>query len=75
MKTWTVFDITQPILSEKAEQKIEANTAREAIEMLFDIPEGYKIQQTKSNSARFVVFNSESRQIRKRLFNLRKEII
>lgn len=64
-----VFDITKPVLSDEAEQEVEAKTMTQAIEKLVELaPEQY-IRRVKYGG-RFVVYNPDARRIVKHTFDI-----
>lgn len=64
-----VFDITKPVLSDEAEQDVEAKTMAQAVEKLIGLaPEQY-IRQVK-HGGRFVVYNPDARRIVKYTFDI-----
>lgn len=64
-----VFDITKPLLSDEAEQDVEARTMAEAVEQLATLAEGQYIKRVK-RGGRFVVYNPDARRIAKYEFGI-----
>ena len=68
MKRWRIFDITRPVFED--EKEVEAKTAKEALKKVILLKDGQYIKQVKYNSARFVVYNPDTRVVKKRLFDI-----
>lgn len=67
---YRVFDITKPLLSDEAEQDVEAKSMAEAVEKLATLKPGQYIRRVKSGGARFVVYNPNARKISKYMFEI-----
>ena len=67
---YRVFDMTKPLLSDDAEQDVEAKTMTEAVEKLATLKPNQYIRRVKSGSARFVVYNPNAHKINKYLFEI-----
>lgn len=67
---YRVFDMTKPLLSDEAEQDVEAKTMTEAVEKLATLKPSQYIRRVKSGGARFVVYNPNARKISKYMFEI-----
>ena len=67
---YRVFDMTKPLLSDDAEQDVEAKSMAEAVEKLTTLKPNQYIKRVKSGGARFVVYNPNARKISKYLFEI-----
>lgn len=61
MNSYKIFDINKPILSDEAEQLIQAKSAKEAIEKIINMEKNQYLKQIKGNrGGRFVVTKENS---------------